>query len=341
MISQTAIDAPEWAAFAARHPAATVFHQPVWAQLLAECYGHRAFALVLSDRSGRVVAGMPMIEMKSRLTGRRWVSLPFTDHCRPLADDPGALNELIRWLVGKRAAGEVPPVEVRSSLPAQSGVHARQWYVIHTLPLRPDAESLLRTFERTHRQKIKQAEKRGLRVISSGGPGDVESFYRLQVETRRKLGVPAQPRRFFVRLWERMVSRGQGHILLAGLGDRAVAGVLSLFHGRMAMIKYVAYDPRSRDLPIVRYAVWKAIEWACEQGFPALDFGRTHASHDGLRDFKHCWRPVEEPLTYCWIGRVPWQPANSWADRLLGAAIRRSPAVVCRGAGELLYAHFG
>lgn len=341
MISEMPIGSPAWAAFAGSHPSATLFHQPVWAQLLEECYGHRAFALVLSDHSGHIAAGMPVMEMRSRLTGRRWVSLPFTDHCAPLASTEGALADLVGWLVEKQAAGEIPSIEVRWALPVKQGVRARQPYVIHTLPLRADAQSQLMAFERTTRQKIKQAEKQGVHLVSFGDRRDVECFYRLQVLTRRNLGVPVQPRRFFLRLWEQLIRPGQGHIVLAAEGDDVVAGALSLYHGRAAMIKYVAYDPRRKALPIVRFAVWKAIEWACQQGFPALDFGRTDASQEGLREFKHHFRPVEEPLTYSWIGGDRWQPTNTWADRALRTLIKRSPASVCRGMGELLYAHFG
>src|SRR3712207_854647 len=52
-----------WRRFVATRPEATCFHRPEWSQLIATCYGYRAFVLVQRDAAGGVVGGLPVIEV--------------------------------------------------------------------------------------------------------------------------------------------------------------------------------------------------------------------------------------------------------------------------------------
>src|SRR4051794_41068573 len=86
-----ALDDPAWAALVAGSPAAPPFHHPAWAQVLADAYGYRAFVLAeAGGDDGGPVAGAPFLEVRSLAGRRRWISLPFTDSCPPLAPDPDA-----------------------------------------------------------------------------------------------------------------------------------------------------------------------------------------------------------------------------------------------------------
>ena len=82
--------APEderWLEFVLAHPEALPFHHPSWARVLSESYGYRSFVLAVTDDEGRINAGMPVMEIRNLFRGPRWVSLPFTDRCPPLATD--------------------------------------------------------------------------------------------------------------------------------------------------------------------------------------------------------------------------------------------------------------
>ena len=66
----------------------TPFHDPAWAQLVADCYGFDAFAAALIAEDGEIRAGAPMVAVRHLGRRPRWVSLPFTDYCPPLAASP-------------------------------------------------------------------------------------------------------------------------------------------------------------------------------------------------------------------------------------------------------------
>jgi lipid II:glycine glycyltransferase (peptidoglycan interpeptide bridge formation enzyme) len=211
--------------------------------------------------------------------------------------------------------------------------------VRHVLPLSPDPEALLRGISSMHRRNIRRAGERGVEV-QRGGPEQLETFYRLHLLTRRRLGVPVQPSRFFALLGERVLDRGLGFVLTARVdGQPAAAAVFLEWNGTL-VYKYGASDPRFWDARANNLLFWTAIRDAALRGCHTLDFGRSDLADDGLRRFKAGWGAREEPLHYTVFGGSnPQQdePAGGRASAMLAQVIRRSPLWVCRMLGETLY----
>jgi CelD/BcsL family acetyltransferase involved in cellulose biosynthesis len=330
------LDDPRWLDLVERSPAAVAFHHPAWARLIADCYRYRSFALAIADESGQLTAGVPIVEVATRLTGRKWVSLPFTDSCSPLAADATVLDALVRELEIQRSEARVGRVEVRQHLPGAS-VARRSDFVLHRLELDADPDRLWRRFPSELRRLIGLARRGGVEVSFATRRSElVDTFYGLQLRTRRRQGVPIQPRRFFEMLWDRMIEPGLGFCLLAHVRERPIAGAVCLAWNGTVTGKYAASDPEFWFLRPNHLLVWEVIAWSCENGFRELDFGRSEIDNPGLRVFKSRWRALEEPLVYSALGRAP-QKRRAFPRAFAAAIIRRSPAGLCRLAGEALY----
>ena len=83
-----------WEQFLDSHEAATIFHHPNWLRVIESCYGYKPFCLAV-EQGERIVGIMPLLEIRSWLTGRRAVCLPFSDFCGPLLLDRGCAGALI------------------------------------------------------------------------------------------------------------------------------------------------------------------------------------------------------------------------------------------------------
>lgn len=330
---------PRWGDFVARHPAATPFHHPDWARLVADCYGFRTFVVTASDHSGVVRAGLPLVDVRHLHGGRKWVSLPYTDYCPPLTSDRSEEEQLVAALGRASDAAGVRLVEVRAPLrgAAASGDVALR----HVLPLDGGPAEIYERFHRSQVQRnIRRAEREGLAIRQATRAQDlVGTFYRLHVRTRRRQGVPVQPRRFFRLLWERAINTGLGSLLIVEDSGQPVAAAVFLAWNQTMIYKYGASDERAWSLRPNHLLFWHAIQTACEHRYRWFDFGRTDAGQEGLRNFKLSWGAAEEPLVYGTLGRRP-DPAplaEGVAGRLLGSAIRHGPLLLCRVAGEALY----
>jgi CelD/BcsL family acetyltransferase involved in cellulose biosynthesis len=328
---------PRWADFVARQPGATLFHHPEWARLLAKCYGFRAFAVATRDAGGQIRAGLPVMEVSHFRGGPKWVSLPFTDYLPPLLAAPEEEASLCSALEQESRAAGVRRVEVRSPL-AGTATYGAAFQ--HGIALDADPDRVFAGFPSKTRTHIRQAERRGVTVRRATGPEDlVDVFYGLHLRTRRRLGVPVQPRGFFRQLWESLISPGLGLVLVAEADGQPVAAGVVLAWNRTMIGKYIASDEAAWSLRPNNLIVWHAVQAACERDCRWFDFGRTDAGNTGLRAYKRSWGAVEEPLVYGTLGG-PADPASVGQGRigqLLASAIRHGPLVLCRAAGEVLY----
>ena len=271
------VDDPRWAELAASHPDALPFHHPAWVGLVCDCYGFRPFVAAVSAAEGSLSAGIPVVEVRDPLRRRRWVSLPFTDHCSVLYDSEPARDALLGLLRGRAAAERVASVELRTAL-GSSPVPESVVGVLHELALGPDCDEVYRRFDKSRvRGSIRRAQREGVTVRAADCEDDVSgTYYDLHVRTRRRLGVPAQPRRFFRLLWERVIETGLGFVLLAHVGTSVVAGAVFLdwnghliykFEPRMKLIGSRSRTTRSSGKPFagdasVAVAPWTSVEAA-------------------------------------------------------------------------------
>jgi CelD/BcsL family acetyltransferase involved in cellulose biosynthesis len=325
-------------------PQALPFHHPAWTNVIVEAYGYRAFVLgfVSAPDGDDVTAGVPVIEVRLPVIGSKWVSLPFTDYCPPLAR--GVLpRDFADALAHARHSAGVRGLEIRDCIAGRGVDHAPAG-VRHTLELHGDTGAVLETFKRSQvRRNITRAQREGVTVRRSTSANDViDTFYALHAQTRRRLGVPVQPRRFFRAIGDRIIEPGLGFVMIASHDGRPLAAAVFLHWNRTVFYKYGASDSDAWSLRPNHLLFWEAIRWSAENGYRLFDFGRSDVAQQGLREFKNGWGTKEEPLTYSIIrdrrkmaaegGRVA-----GWASAGGGAIIRRSPPWVARLVGEALY----
>jgi CelD/BcsL family acetyltransferase involved in cellulose biosynthesis len=330
-----------WAQLVDSSPNSLPFHRVEWQSVLEASYGFRPFIFAAAEPSGRLVAGLPVMEVRDPIRGRRWVSLPFTDRCHALHASDDAKETLAGALALTAEAQGIRRVEIRSRFGAlgfEAGVVAVQ----HALDLRPGADALEQNFSSATRRNTKKARKGGLELRLAEEERDLtETFYELHVRTRRRLGVPVQPRRFFQLLWRLALVRGLGHVLLVLHRSRPIAGAVFLSESGTVVYKYGASDERSWSLRPNNLLFAEAIRSACDAGAQSFDFGRTDVADEGLRAFKAGWGAAEAPLVYTRTGSAPAVTAPSMPARAASATIRRSPAWVARALGQTLYRYAG
>jgi CelD/BcsL family acetyltransferase involved in cellulose biosynthesis len=249
--------------------------------------------------------------------------------------DPALTREEFgRLLADEGARAGVSTIELRGPLGEAGEPFERG--VVHELPLRSEDE-LFSAFESQVRRNIRKAQRLELTVHTAARVEDLtEIYFRLHTETRRRLGVPTQPRRFFKNVWEGMLAHDLGFALLVYHGREPIAGAVFLEWNGRVVYKFGASDARYWSMRPNNLLFWEAIKRGCEQDAKVFDFGRSDREDEGLRAFKRSWGAVEEPLVYTTLGR-PAEAFNGSAERLLRPVLRRSPLWVGRGLGEVFY----
>jgi Acetyltransferase (GNAT) domain len=330
------VESETWETFLSGNPNATPFHHPSWSRLLGDCYHLRPAVAALFDRSGALRAGIPLLEV-GRGSHKRWVAMPFTDRCAPLLSGALELATFSERLEHARRERCLRSIEVRDALGDANGWVVPQGYW-HELPLTPGPDELYAGLRRSTAQRVRRAKREGITVERARSKPELsEVFYRLHVSTRRRLGVPVQPRRFFDLLWERMLTQQLGFALIAWRGSTPVASAVFLAAYGRVTYKFSASDNRYRQLGGTNAILWEAIRSSSLNGERVFDFGRTEHGNDGLRAFKLGWGAREEPLLYTTLATAAPAARRSVAHATLGTVIRRSPALVGRLIGAFAY----
>jgi lipid II:glycine glycyltransferase (peptidoglycan interpeptide bridge formation enzyme) len=219
------------------------------------------------------------------------------------------------------------------------GRRAQTWpeAVRHTTALSTEPLDVHKRFSKAHQRSIRKAERSGLRIVRGCGAAELEAFYHLHLGTRKRQGVPIQPRRFFRLLQRHILGQDLGFVQTAWLDEKPIAAAVFLTWNDTLVYKFGASDDRHWEHRPNHLLFWTAIRWACENGYRTFDWGRTDLENEGLRQFKSAWGAREEPLIYSAFGAVPAKRGGGRLGKALGTMIRRSPTLVCQATGELMY----
>ncbi len=331
---------PRWAAYLEHHPEATVFHDSSWIGLQVHVYGYRNKSLACFEE-GRITGVLPLLEIRSVLTGTRGVSLPFSDYSAPLADDEAVLQRLCSAVVALRTERCWKYVEFRGEVRGED-LQAAAAYKRHRLILARDTEALFRTFDKSQTQRsVNKFEKSGAVVERRTDAGAMSAFMRLNYLTRRKHGLPPQPDRFFEELHRTIIGPGRGFVSLARLGSADLGASVFLRFKDTIYYKFGASDEAYLVHRPNHGIMWDAIRWAGAEGYRVLDFGRSDLDGEGLIKFKRGWATEESDLTY--YRSSASVAGQKGADRLemLKPVFQRLPIPVLKAIGKVLYEHVG
>ncbi len=355
-------------------PGACFFHSSPWARVLAESYGYIPLYFSVQE-NGTFKALVPVMEVKSILTGKRGVSLPFTDYCEPIisegVDFIYLFNRIIEYgktrgwkYIELRGASsffapcpsnlEPPtlspapsPVGPASYSPAPRALHPApvfRSYLGHTLDLTRGEERIFSALRDSTRRNIRKAEKEKVEVRMGSTPGAVSEFYRLNCLTRREHGLPPQPYHFFVRIQREVFSKENGFVALAYFNGKAVAGNVFFHFGRQAIYKYGASDKSYQSLRANNLVMWEAIKYFCQRGARSFCFGRTELGNDGLRTFKRGWGTEETAINYYKYSLKEGCFVNSRGNdfpNLPNMILNKMPIPALKIIGDLAYKHMG
>jgi hypothetical protein len=333
-----------WPEFVSRHPNASIFHTQAWLRALKVTYRYEPIAFTTSAPETDLRNAIVLCKVRSWLTGHRLVSLPFSDHCEPLVENPDELNGLLANIQEFRKHGNWKYAELRPILnqfSGQTGIQETETYTLHQLDLRPSLDNLLRSFHKDCVQrKIRRAEREGLHYETGRTETLLQKLYGLLKLTRRRHNVPPQPIEWFRNLLNFTGEASRIHI--ASKDGSPAAGILTLNHRTKVVYKYGGSNVRMNNLGGMPLLFWKSIQEARLTGADEFDFGRSDIDNPGLIAFKDHWATRRVTLTYwrCQQER-PSAETSAWKTSLPKRTFASLPAVMQACIGRRLYRHIG
>jgi CelD/BcsL family acetyltransferase involved in cellulose biosynthesis len=342
------IEDSRWTEYLAKNASASLFHSPTWLQALRRSYAYDPVLYTTNSPGKTLKNGLVACVVESRLTGRRLVSVPFSDYCQPLAEETSDLLALMRAAETDVAASNSRYFELRPR--TSIGVSRTKWqvsavYLHHEIDLSPGINVLYKNLHKDSIQrKIQRAKREGLGYESGRTERLLDAFYKIMVQTRRRHGVPPQPKHWFRILAEEFGDSLQ--IRVAFHGTKAVAATMTIRYKDTLVYKYGGSEVKHNKLGGMHMLYWNAIEDAKKWELRSFDLGRTDMHQHGLATFKRRWGALESSIAYSRYpeagnGGLPNLSEPKFRTRVGQFVFRQTPNQLLPLLGNLLYRHFG
>jgi hypothetical protein len=333
-----------WDELVARHPRASAFHQRGWLNALACTYHYQPLAITSTPPDKPLMDGIVLCRVSSWLTGTRLVSLPFSDHCEPLLNEPGDLIDFSKWLRAESDKEQWKYIELRpvsKVRDTEGGLCKTGSFCFHELDLGPSTGQL---FDGLHKdcfqRKIRRAENERLSYEVGCSERAVSDFYQLLLMTRRRHQMLPQPRAWFRNLIESMGDKVQ--IRMARKDGTPIAALLTLKHAGSVIYKYGCSNSRFHNLGGMPLLFWRLIEESKAEGASKIDFGRSDLDNQGLIVFKDRLGAQRKALTYYRYPKPKQKDKNAaWNLGRIRRLFSVLPGPVSSTAGRILYRHVG
>lgn len=339
-----------WNDFVEKHPLGCIFHHSVWKEVLEKTFPQlKSFYFIAEDSDASIRGAIPFFWVNSWITGSRFVSLPFSLYCDPLVETQRIFNLLIKDIVEKQRQIDAGFIVIRTRFVSDlfTDTDFKQFigYKNHTLILDSSLEAIKGSFHRSCvRQRINRAEQSHVTVTEACSESDVKCFYDLYYITRKKIGFPPQPYRFYRNMWDILYPRNMLGILIAKYQDQPVSSLLFLKYKQRVHAEYMGTDDNFLDHSPNILLFWKAIQLVKAEGYRFFDFGGSAINNLNLIAFKRRWGTVEEDISHYYFPNIKGLSSEleqSVKYKLLTKLSPKLPDRIFKWTGQLLYRHLG
>ncbi|MDA7875221.1 GNAT family N-acetyltransferase [bacterium] len=325
----------QWQEFVETFERSSNFHDRRWIELIQNQYGFTLHipALVKADE---ILAALPLFQTRSLSGKRKLISLPFTDYLPVLSKSPSYSNELARK-IQTHFGNKYHSIILKTDCPIPSAEN-QSHQVVHVLRTDRPLKEVESEFANPIKVNLRKAKRRGLDFQIHTDRNAMDTFSQLHTLTRRKLGVPVQPWSYFERLQTEIIERGMGNIGIVTKQNRPIAAGVLLSSNRRLIYKYAASNPDALADRPNDWLVYHCIKMAVDTGHKYFDFGISEKSQEGLRRFKKKWGAVESDVFHNYLAGSPEVDTDpSTVVRVAGEVIKRTPTIVCKTLGRVLY----
>jgi hypothetical protein len=341
-----------WDDFVNQHPLGWVCHLSSWKRVLESSFKHMLgyYFAILDDSNRKILAGLPVFHVKSWLFGDKLVSVPFATLCDPLVSTRqqfDVLFEAVRKLGNNLG---VKHIEMRSFAAEPFLEHDQlgknNIFKLHYLELNEEPSALLKNFHKSCvANQIKKASRSNLKLSEAENQTDLDDFYTLHKLTRKRLGLPVQPYRFFYNLWNVLGPLNNIKILIARHDKVVIGAMLHLIDRNRISNDYASSDFKSKNLRPTHFLYWESIKLAHSLGLKIFDFGRTPVSAESLASFKERWGTKTHYLSHYHYPKTDEKffssTENSLKYRLMQNLCKFSPDFAYRLISKFAYSHMG
>lgn len=290
-ISWKKINRDKWNEMVSRCPHTSIYNTWNWIQTIHEAYDSEINVTIVKNEAIYYCA-LPLVLTFTPFIGKRYISLPYSDHYPFLLLNDSKSNTILNFLFNNMDDS----IQIRDEIERMSKKHIGYY---HTLNLTTNPGEVFQKFEKKQvQQRIKKLDYNELNLETGTTDYFFENLYNLLLSSRIRLNSFHPSKKYFRALSKYILQENKGYIGLVKYRSKIIAGGLFLTHNKTVYFKHGASLTEYWNLHPNHFLIWEIIKRSCFKNFDCFDFGRTGIENNGLRIFKTNWGAYEKKLFY-------------------------------------------
>lgn len=285
----------KWDEYVNSHPNSTCYHQSIFKRIIESAFGHSCIYLTAEDANNEIRGLLPLVQMKSKLFGHYFISLPFFNYGGLLTDNTAIDNILIDTVKNLNKTYKVDHAELRHTFKSNE-LACRDDKVTMILELPGDIETLWKGLGSKLRSQIKRADSRNI-VIKSGSIKLLDDFYLVFSRNMRDIGTPVYSKRFFKEIISNLP---QSNFIVIYLDEKPVSASLIIGWKNTIEVPWASTIKSVNKYCINMRLYWEMLKISIEEGYALFDFGRCTSNSNTYR-FKKQWGAKKHQLYWHYI----------------------------------------
>ena len=327
-------------------PRATPFHTTAWLRLTRDAFGFRPLYLLRGREPGPPECVLPLFEVDT-LWGKKIVSLPLRDKGGAIYTGTGALEAAIDDIIDFSSTKKYAYIHIKTNNPEEASLLERKSFVnkgqwpTSIIRLEKDFASTRKNFtDKRINWSINKAVRN--RLVFEGGTtlAHVGDFFRIFFFKRKRLGVPAYPRKFFEKIHELFMTRGAVKLFFVRRHDVRLTAIMIFLLNKKAYDVYSASLDEAFEFRANDFQMFSVIQWLCDNGFGEYDLGADSPYQKTLIDYKRKWGSETKDLYFFYYfirsKDITIQDSDHPRYRLLRSIWKNMPDTVFEKIGSKL-----
>lgn len=330
----------EWKQFLDGRGDTTLYHTPEWKTFLEKTFDYKSRYLFAIDGGGQLVGMLPLFLVRSKLTGDRISSVPFSHECGPIGDSE-AINSLLEYELALFDLSGAHYLEVRDMV-NHNRFETLNSFSKYVLDLSVGHDQVWKNLSKNVRRGIQKSQNSGVTVHATQNIEDLKSFYELNCVTKRNIGVPAHPWKFFKNMF--VYLGDYVRLFIAKYDGEVIGGGVREYYASSVTAGYAASNPDYSRFNTYNAINWASIVDALQRGYTSYDLGRVSYDNQGLEFFKKRWGTVEKKLYYSYYPRNPVTLSGNRTSlkyRVATKTIQKMPLFLHKALSERVFRHYG
>ena len=276
-----------WTDFVSSQPNACIYHTREWAKVLKETFHFKEISLMgLSDR-GEVKAVLPLWQVNKEEA----INSPWRDRADLLAENQESKECILGYL---REINSNVLLKDWNHEPPSDRFLIDDYWITSVLDLTPGKDAIWGNLDKSVHRNVAKAESYEIELRQANTLKSMGDFYSLFKRTRKRLGVPIFPWRFFKNILHHL--NGSIRIYLGYFQEKPIGSIIVFDSPHASIYAYGAHDHKYQFTRVNDKLFWRAIEDSIMLGKSSFDFGADSPLQTSLMRFKKKWGTFQKSL---------------------------------------------